>query len=351
MRKLFALVLTVVIASSLLLTACSSEPEVTYTAENPLELNFSYTQPAMSGVARVMLIAWADDLEAASGGRIDIIHHAGATLVAGPQMLDAAISGMCDIACISPGEIGRLPRCEIMNTPFIFPNTEIAAIAYHDYVNQYCADNELKDVKILFCVPMSAQQYIGNKPVEKLEDFNGLKLRTGGKWDSATMEALGATAVVMSTSDVHSALDTGLVDGTFFAFEGALALGFSKFTKYRTQCGVFQSVFPVVMNKDVYESLPSDLKKIIDDFSTLETSRKYGGAWMAAEPGDKARLEAEDKEAGKPPIYVVPESELDRWRAAEAQVGQDWVADLEAQGINGQELYDGIFEIVKKYYP
>ena len=356
MKKFFVFALVIALASCLLLTACPAQepapttPTPTPTPEGPIELDFAYSQPPMTGFAKSILIPWATDLEAATNGRVKIIQHGGASLIRGEQAFDSVVSGMCDIAEADPAkQSGREPRAEINNLPLIWPNGEVAAMAFYDFLHEYCVDTELKDVKLMITMPMPEQNYMGNKPVEKLEDWKGLKLRATGKVDTATEEALGATPISVMTEDAFSALDTGLIDGQFFSWEGALVFGFGDICKYKTECYLSQSCFHILMNRQVYEGLPDDIKKIVDEFSTRETSRKYAADFMAILPGARAALIAKGEEAGYPPMYVLPAEERDRWVTAVEPVIDDWIADMEQAGMPGQEMYDYLISAVEKY--
>lgn len=357
MKKLFMLVLATALVSCLLLAACGAPEEETTTTvdtstpapEGLIELDFAYSQPPQSGFAKAILIPWATDLEAATNGRIKITQHGGASLLRGEQAYDGLLSGMCDITEVDPAKQGgRLPRGEIMMLPLVFPNGEVEAIAYHEWLLEH-ADAEIKDVKLLITCPMPEQNYMGNEPIETLEDFQGLKLRAAGKVDTDIVEALGATAVAVTTEDAFSALDTGLIDGQFFSWEGALIFGFGDICKYKTECYIYESCFQLQMNKQVYNDLPDDIKQIVDDFSTLETSRKYAADFMAMLPGARGALESKGTEAGFPPIYVLPAEERARWVAALQPIVDKWIEDMEDEGMPGQEMYDDLVSIVAKY--
>lgn len=365
MKKLVVFTLAIVLVSSLILAACAAPapapapsptpapapaPAPGPTPEKPLELNFSYHAPPQASLTKAILEPWAKDLEAATNGRVKIVHHAGGSLLGAADAYDGVISGICDLAQISTEEYpGRFPRSGISSLPFLYPGTEVAGIVYHELMNKYALDNELKEVKLLITLPLHPAHYLGNKQIQKLADFQGVKMRAPGKVVTSTVKALGGTPVEVSTPDIFSALDTKLIDGTFFTFSGALAFGIKDVTKFRTECAIYLDTFQLVMNKDVYNKLPADLKKVFDDFSTPAVSRKYGAAHAALEQGGRGAILGSDKKAGNPPIYVLPKEERDKWAQATQSVKDEWVADMQKDGIPGKQMLDDAINLVNKY--
>jgi TRAP-type C4-dicarboxylate transport system substrate-binding protein len=145
---------------------------------------------------------------------------------------------------------------------------------------------------------------------------------------------------------LFSALDRGVVDGTFFTWSAALAFGAKDVTKYRTEVGIYRDVFFVVMNREVFAKLPPDIQKIFNDFSTPQISRKLGADHDALEAGAKGAVAGSDKKTGNPPIYVLPAAERARWEKAAQSVRDAWVAE---QGPIGREMMDAAVSLVKQY--
>ncbi len=347
MKKLTVFTLAIVLVLSVALAACAAPAP---TAEKPLELNFSYHAPPQASLTKAILEPWAKDIEAATNGRVKIIHHAGGSLLGAADAYDGVVSKLADIAQVSPEEYpGRFPLSGISALPFVYPNTEVAGIVYHELLNKYALKSELKDVKLLITLPLHPAHYLGNKPVQKLDDFKGLKMRTSGKVVASTVKALGGTPVEVSTPDIFSALDRGLIDGTFFTFSGSLAFGIKDVTKHRTECSVYLDTFQLVMNKDVYNKLPADIKKIFDDFSTPEVSRKYGAAHGEMEKGGRGAIAGSDKKAGNPPIVVISAEERAKWEQATQSVKDEWVAEMAQKKLPGKQMLDDALNLVKKY--
>ncbi len=369
MKKVFVLSIVFMLIVGLVLTGCQSTPAPApapttpapapttpaapaspITSDETVELTFAFHAPPTASLTTAIFEPWATEVEEASNGRIKITRYPGETLVKAGDAYDAVATGLCDIAQVDTEmNPGRFPVLGINTLPFFYPSTEVAGIVSHEILNKYAVDSELQEVKLLITAPLHFAQYFGNKPVEKLEDFAGLKIRASGKVEASAIDALGAIPVEVGTGDMFSALDRGTIDGCFFAYSGALAFGIKDATKYRTELEFLPRVFLVAMNKDAYNQLPADLKEIIDQYSTPETSYQFAKAHQAAQAGPKNAIIGSDKGAGNPPIYVLPDEEKERWMQVTKVTWDEWVADVTAKGINGQEIMDEAISLVNQY--
>jgi len=98
------------------------------------------------------------------------------------------------------------------------------------------------------------------------------------------------------------------------------------------------------MNQAKYDSLPPDLKKVIDANSGLALSKQMGAAWDASAPPAR-RLAVEHGNT----FYVIPASELETWQKATAGLAEEWVKDVSAKGNDGAMLLKSARDLIAKY--
>jgi len=103
-------------------------------------------------------------------------------------------------------------------------------------------------------------------------------------------------------------------------------------------------VFILAMNQAKYDSLPPDLKKVIDANSGAALSKTAGNVWDASAP--PARKIAADR--GNT-FYMIPSSELDHWQKATANLPEDWIKDVGAKGQDGKMLLQAAKDLIRKY--
>jgi TRAP-type C4-dicarboxylate transport system substrate-binding protein len=94
-------------------------------------------------------------------------------------------------------------------------------------------------------------------------------------------------------------------------------------------------VFAFLMNQERYDSLPDDLKAIIDANSGAAIAGEFGAVWDDVEtPGKDATI------ASGSEMIVLDEEAMAGFDERSMQVEERWLADMEAQGIDGQALLD-----------
>ena len=106
-----------------------------------------------------------------------------------------------------------------------------------------------------------------------------------------------------------------------------------------------RTLFIFTMNQAKYDSLPADLKTVIDDNSGLATSAWAGETAFDAvvAPHQKIARDAGEK------IHCLPEAEYHRWGKAAEQIDDDWAETATAKGANGKQLLEEARALVKQY--
>jgi TRAP-type C4-dicarboxylate transport system substrate-binding protein len=97
------------------------------------------------------------------------------------------------------------------------------------------------------------------------------------------------------------------------------------------------------MNPAKYDSLPPDLKKVIDANTGLEWSKQIGKVFDGTTVGAK-KLAAD---AGGVFETLTP-AEYDRWVKATEAVDKEWVSETTAKGGNGAALLEDAKAMIKK---
>ena len=126
---------------------------------------------------------------------------------------------------------------------------------------------EAKGLKIL-AVWENGYRHITNskRPIVKPADLQGIKLRIPeGKWRLKMFQAYGANPSPMKLSEVFTALSTGVMDGQENPLTQIWSQKFQEVQKYLSMTGhVYTPAFVAVGTKR-WESLPADVRKIIED--------------------------------------------------------------------------------------
>lgn len=333
-------------------TTTTAAPTTTTAAGVPdtgqtYKLKMAFHVPSRASIVGAYYQPWADAVKAATNGRVEIEMYAEETLVKEPDQVDAVLSGLADIAsCSSDATPGRFPLADFYGLPELFPSAEVAARVYWDILNSAPAADEYKDFKILGTASIAPAQLFANKPTHVPADMKDQRVRSGGEIEAWLIEALGATPVEISTGELATSMERGMADSCFLSYSFGLITGVKDTTKYRTETNMFYRVFAIIMNKKVWDSMPTVLQDQIMSVSGGEASGKYSAANEALAAEDKAAIEGAGKGAGLDPIYVPTADEMKLWVDAAKPVWAKWAEDV---GGDAQAVLQKAVELTAKY--
>ena len=299
-----------------------------------------------------MLKTWCDNIAKDSNNRLNCqIFPAMQLGGAPPQLFDQAKDGVADVVWTVAGyTANRFVRSQVFELPFMMTNAGATSRAAWDFVQKHAMD-EYKDVKLLAVhVHGPGVIFTKNKPVTKIEDLRGLKMRGPTATVTKMLANMGATPVGMPVPQVPEALSKGVIDGAVIPYEVAPGLKVNELTKFASETprntpALYTTVFVVPMNRARYDSLPADLKAVIDKNSGREFSAFLGSTQEGNDvPGRKAFVDT----AGYT-ITQIPAAEVERWKKATDNLDDEWVADMNKRGLNGAAMLEDARALVKSY--
>ena len=297
-----------------------------------------------------LLGPWCEKIAKESNGKIKCqIYPAMQLGGTPPQLFDQARDGVVDVVWTIPTyQAGRFVKSEVFELPYLIKSAETGSPALWEYIQKNSLD-EFKGTKLILAhVHDGAQFHFTTKDVKTLEDLKGLKVRAPTRISTKVLTALGAVPVQMPVPQVPEAMSKGVVDGASLPWEVVPALKIDEIAKTHTESAPGQptmsnTIFVVAMNQAKYDSLPPDLKKVIDENSGIEASRWAGKIWDGTiAPARKLALEH------KATINVLTPAEYERWKKATEGVDKDWIGEANAKGANGAALLDDAKALIKK---
>ena len=157
----------------------------------------------------------------------------------------------------------------VFDLPFLFPSKETpeksmeAVYQVLDSAESQSLLNSLDEVglKGLGFMGLGFREVTSNKEVQKLEDLEGLKIRTmENKYHLATWEALGANPTPISFSELFTAIEQGTVDAQENPYEIINTSKFYEVQKYLIHTDHIFNTTALTISKKVYDSIPADQK-------------------------------------------------------------------------------------------
>ncbi|NQT55757.1 MAG: TRAP transporter substrate-binding protein DctP, partial [Desulfobacteraceae bacterium] len=183
----------------------------------PIELSYSNFFPPTHIQAKLG-DSWAKEIEKRTNGKVKITYYPGGALLKGPKIYDGVLKGISDIgmSCLAYTR-GIFPSMEVIDLPMGYPSGGAATAIIDEFYNKF-KPKELSKVKIMYLHAHGPGLLHSKKPVKKLEDMKGLKVRSTGL-SAKVVEALGGVPVAMGQGGTYEALQKGVVDATFSPME------------------------------------------------------------------------------------------------------------------------------------
>lgn len=307
--------------------------------------------PPVANPGKTFLIPWAEKIEKDSGGKLKVQPYWAMQLGGkAPQLLDQVRDGVVDVAWTLPGFTpGRMPIMEPFELPFVHRDALSTTLALQDYQEKHLAD-ELKDYHTLLLHSHAGFLFQTKRPIVKMEDLNGLKLRAASRGGVWLLNALGATGIGLPLPEIPPALSKGVIDGVTLPYEIAPSVKTPELVDYFTtlagpQPRLGTNVFTFLMNKNSYAKLPKDLQKVIDDNSGRNIAEMAGRNWEAIEEPGLADVKALSKNK----FHVIEAAEVERIKAAAQPVFERWFAEMKKINVDGPALLADARSMIEKH--
>ncbi len=316
-------------------------------AAQEVTLKIAHFLPSAAPTQQKVLQPWCDEMKQASGGRIACQFYPAMQLGGTPaQLVDQVKNGVADVVWTGPGySAGRFPAIETFELPFMVADATSSSKALWKFYQQH-AQAEFSAYKVLaFHTDGGQAVHTATKPVTGLTGFTGLKLRTSTRVGAKTLAALGGQPVAMPPAQVTEAIAKGVVDGSLGAWELVYPTKLSEVTRFHAQpaTGVAHptaTVLTVLMNKQKYESLPADLKAIVDRTTGEAMVGRFGVMFDEVAADTRKRIAAQGNK-----ISTFSATEVAAMKRATASVEDEWAKQVGDKGLDGRKLISAAREL------
>lgn len=268
--------------------------------------------------------------------------------VAGPaQTFDAVRNGVADLSFIVDGYTpGRFVASKVAEFPFVGTTGEINSVAYNRIYERLLAQSEEhKGVKVLAVFTHGpAQIHTATRPITKLKDIEGLKIRTGGGLVNETISAIGGTAMMTSAPEVYELMSSRIIDGFVLPKETSSSMNLTPFVKYVTEVpgGISNAAFSFIMNPAKWERIAATDQAAMQELFGEALARRGGRAWDAAD----IKSEVEMKAAGVEFQLASPQLVEEITKRTEP-LEEAWYQEAKAKGIDGESALEALRAEVK----
>jgi tripartite ATP-independent transporter DctP family solute receptor len=267
MKKIFIGVLS--LALILLITACGSESASKGDGSKDKEQYTIRIAGGAVGPEHSLTKTFnflKEKLEENSDGKFEVDLKVAGELGEDREIIEAMQMGEVHLASPSPAALGGFNKSvAILDMPFLFSDRETAYSVLDGEPGKMILTNlEESGFKGLGYFENGFRNVSNNvKPIESIEDFNGLSIRTmQNQTHIEAWKLLGANPTPMAFGELYTALQQGTVDGQENPFGLILANKFYEVQKYITVTNHVYAPNVVITNKAFIEGLPEDLQEV-----------------------------------------------------------------------------------------
>jgi C4-dicarboxylate-binding protein DctP len=250
-----------------------------------------------------------------TGGRVKVELYPNSQLYKDREEMEALQRGAVQMLAPSVSKFGPLGvrEFELFDLPYLIPDAQtVDRVTDGEIGRNLFAKLEPKGLKGLAYWDNGFKQFSANRPLRKPEDFRGLKMRIqSSKVLEAMMRELGALPQVMAFSEVYSALQQRVVDGTENPVSNLYTQKMHEVQSHLTISDHGCLVYAVITNRKFWDGLPADIRSQLE--KAMAEATRY--------ERDIAKKENDDalaavKASGKTEIYVLSDAERKVWKQA-----------------------------------
>jgi tripartite ATP-independent transporter DctP family solute receptor len=303
-------------ATLLLLLLCFSLelPPALGAAKPEFTLRIAGTMPIGHFMTRAKE-RYAQILYEQTGGRLKIEVYPAGQLFSDKDMTRALPAGSVEMgACNLALLEGLVPVLGIMGLPYFFDSREHIRKVEHskNFVQLINDEMQKKNMQLLFWMDYGLMSFISKKPLHKLEDFKGKRIRVLGDITTQLIQAFGGAPVFMGTGETYMALQRGTIDSVLTSLPSVYERKLFEVAKQMTFCEIQDILVTpaVLINLKIWKGLPPEIQKVMNEVG--QDIEEWGFKESLKETDECL---SELKKRGVE-VYYLPEREKKRWKEA-----------------------------------
>lgn len=281
---------------------------------------------------------WAKKIEEETNGQVKIQIFPGGALGKPGQIYSMVEKGIVDIGHdLHDYTPGRFPVTSVFELPFMIETAEHGSEAmWQAYEKIPALQKEYESVKLLW-LSCHAPGFFNTtkKPVKCLADLKGLKIRTASSFVTEALQLFGATPVTMPATEIYTALEKGVVDGTVLPYDGLNAFKANDLIRHIARTDFYSMTFWVAMNQKKFDSLPDDVQKVINANMGALMSKASGKVFDSDSVVSRKKcLDMGLKE------YNFSDEEMQKLKEMVMPLKTKWMTEMATQGIDSKNILE-----------
>ena len=257
----FASALTLGVSAAIAVTPVAAQDTFTWKVQSHW--------PGASSSYKDSLVRLKDTLEERSDGRLKLQLFEAGSLFKAQETFNAVSRGILEMGTISPSYASdKMTLAGIASgLPFAFRNVWETAYFHQALGFEEMLREEAAKHNVYWATDkVYPTEMVVKKPINSLNDFKSLKIRSSGALQKFLTEA-GAAASYIPGGELYTALDSGIVDGAHWgASQGAASMALYEVAKYHVQPALnIAGTDVIIVSQKALDKLPEDLQQLVKD--------------------------------------------------------------------------------------
>lgn len=235
----------------------------------------------------VNLEQFANEVKAATEGRVDIKVHSAGSLFKHPEIKKSVRSGQVPIGEFLLSQLANeSPLFQVDSIPFLATTYEDAASLWQVSRPRIQTLLGAEGLTVLFAVPWPPQALYTRKQVETIEDLRGVKLRTYNSAQERLADLVGAVATQVEVTDIPQAFSTGRIDAMITSASTGVSSRAWEFLTHYYQTRAWLPKNIVVVNTRAFRALSEADRDAV--LAAAAAAEKRG--WAMSKEENEAKL-------------------------------------------------------------
>ena len=235
-------------------------------------------------------------------------------------------------------EAGRFPLNLLMAEPFMVDDHVKGSRSYMKALRNIPEITaEYRPNRVLNVALASGEQIHARRHVGSIDELKGLRVMVTNPGMMAIVRAVGGNVVALPLPAQYENLQKGVVDAASSSWTSQLAFKTIEVTSYHLQLHSVATPIYLVMNQKKYESLPPELRKVIDEFSTEEAAARFSSVWTRVDEAAIAEAKKRNHET-----VVIEGTARDALRNRFQPLTDARLLELDQKGLPARRIYDSL---------
>ncbi len=246
---------------------------------------------------------------------------------------------------------GRFPLTSVMEMPLLYDNAEQGTHAIWKLYEEGLIAKEYAGFKVLSLYVLPPYGiFTANADITGLRDLRGLRVRSPSLTVGLAMSRLGMIPLGLPNNVIGPALDDSLIDSISYGWDsGATTPGSGgrmliEQVKYLVDARFAAPTLMVLMNQKVFDGLPADVRKVIDDATGLGFSVKSARMRDGWDGETRERI----KSQGSHKVIALSAEQRAEMMRRTAPVVEEWIDSVSRDGTDGRKIIERARELIRQ---